>query len=142
MSLGREPGALEHLDRVARVFEKTGTIWENYAPDALEPGKPARRDFVGWSGLGPIMYLLEFAIGLKADAQANEMTWDLRSPARTGCERFRFNEHVITLVAGPAEKARRTITVDSDGKFQLRIRDARGREKSFAVKAGHSELAA
>jgi glycogen debranching enzyme len=132
--------ALEHLDRVARVFEKTGTIWENYAPDSLEPGKPARRDFVGWSGLGPIMYLLEFAIGLKADAQANEMTWDLRSPARTGCERFRFNGHVITLVAGPVDKGRRRINVDSDGKFQLRIRDVRGRERSFAVKAGHSEL--
>ncbi len=134
--------ALEHLDRVARVFEKTGTIWENYAPDALEPGKPARRDFVGWSGLGPIMYLLEFAIGLKADAQANEITWDLRSPARTGCERFRFNGHVITLVADPAGKGRRRISVDSDGNFQLRIRDVRGRQKSFAVKAGHSELVA
>jgi hypothetical protein len=44
--------ALAHLDLVAQVFKNTGTIWENYAPDALAPGKPAKSDFVGWSGIG------------------------------------------------------------------------------------------
>ena len=57
--------ALEHLDRVAEVFHQTGTIWENYAPDSVHQGKPAKGDFVGWSGIGPILYLLEYAIGLK-----------------------------------------------------------------------------
>ena len=33
-----------------------------YAPDAAEPGKPAKKDFVGWSGIGPIMYLLEYGV--------------------------------------------------------------------------------
>ena len=57
--------ALKHLALVANVFEETGTIWENYAPDADEPGKPARPDFVGWSGLAPIGLLLQYEIGLK-----------------------------------------------------------------------------
>src|SRR5208337_822368 len=40
--------ALKHLDLVARVYEKTGTIWENYSPDAIQQGMPAKADFVGW----------------------------------------------------------------------------------------------
>jgi neutral trehalase len=53
--------AMNHLTCMGAVFTKTGTVWENYAPDSLAPGKPAKGDFVGWSGIGPIMYLLEFA---------------------------------------------------------------------------------
>jgi hypothetical protein len=132
--------ALEHLDRVAAVFEKTGTIWENYAPDSLEPGKPARRDFVGWSGLGPIMYLIEYAIGLKADATRNELSWRLLSPARVGCERFRFNGHVVTLIAEPAAAGKRKVLVESDGPFRLRIVSAAGAGRSFAVKPGRQSL--
>ena len=50
---------------MGEVFQMTGTVWENYAPDAPAPGRPAKPDFVGWSGIGPIMYLLGFAIGLQ-----------------------------------------------------------------------------
>ena len=59
--------ALEHLDRMAEVFRKTGTVWENYSPDRDEPGVPAGRDFVGWSGIGPIAFFLEYAVGLHPD---------------------------------------------------------------------------
>jgi hypothetical protein len=45
---------------VAEVFKKTKTFWENYAPDALEPGKPARPDFCGWTGIVPIALYHEF----------------------------------------------------------------------------------
>ncbi|MCX6619698.1 MAG: trehalase family glycosidase, partial [Acidobacteria bacterium] len=67
--------AVEHLDHVAEAFRSTGTIWENYSPDGPAPGKPARKDFVGWSGVGPILYLLEYGIGLAPDAPANRLTW-------------------------------------------------------------------
>jgi len=55
--------ALQHLNLVADVYRKTGTIWENYSPEKFEPGDPAKADFVGWSGIGPILYLLEYGIG-------------------------------------------------------------------------------
>ena len=42
--------ALNHLSSMGKVFAQTGTVWENYAPDALAPGNPAKGDFVGWSG--------------------------------------------------------------------------------------------
>ncbi len=56
--------ALRHLHIMAEVFATTGTIWENYAPDAKEPGRHAdsalvAKDFVGWSGIAPILYFLE-----------------------------------------------------------------------------------
>ena len=60
--------AMEHLRTVGEVFQSTGTVWENYAPDSAAPGKPAKPDFVGWTGIVPILYFLEYAIGLKPDA--------------------------------------------------------------------------
>jgi hypothetical protein len=39
---------------VGEVFRKTGTFWENYAPDALSPGSQSRPDFCGWTALVPI----------------------------------------------------------------------------------------
>ena len=108
--------ALEHLDRVTSVFEKTGTIWENYAPDSVAPGKPAKGDFVGWSGIGPILFLLEYGAGLKPDALRNELVWDLREEQRIGCERYRFNGHVIDLLATPTANGKGwEVTIRSDG---------------------------
>ena len=65
--------ALEHLRMVGEVFRTTGTVWENYAPDAAKPGKPAKGDFVGWTGIVPIVYFLEYGIGLRADAPNNRL---------------------------------------------------------------------
>jgi len=39
--------ALNHLRHVVTVFEDTGTIWENYAPQGVAPGEPSKGDFVG-----------------------------------------------------------------------------------------------
>ena len=134
--------ALNHLDIMGRVFKETGTVWENYAPDAAAPGKPAGKDFVGWSGLGPILYLLEYAIGLQPNAPENELTWNLRSNARQGCERFRFGGHVVSLLAqaDPLDATRLCVTVKSDGAFKLRlVRD--GRTQIVPINAGEQAFA-
>ena len=31
--------ALKHLDLISKIYKETGTIWENYAPDTITPGK-------------------------------------------------------------------------------------------------------
>jgi hypothetical protein len=131
--------AINHLNLVANVFKTTGTIWENYAPDAEQPGKPAKGDFVGWSGIGPIMYLLEYGIGLRADARHNELLWRLESDKRVGCERFRFNGHVVSLMANPPANGRTQVSVHSDGAFVLRVR-CQGTEKQFSVHAGEQQF--
>ncbi len=133
--------ALNHLDLVARVYKKTGTIWENYSPDAVQQGSPAEMNFVGWSGIGPIMYLLEYAIGLSPDAPHNELVWRLEPGGRRGCERFRFNGHVVSLIAKPGSKESKKsrISVQSDGAFGLRVKFQRV-EQVFSVAKGSQEF--
>ncbi len=130
--------ALNHLACIGEVFARTGTVWENYAPDSIVPGKPAKSDFVGWSGIGPIVYLLEFAIGLTPDAHSNTLTWKLTSSRRSGCERYRFNGHVADLLATPEGKSW-SLLVNSDGEFTLKVALG-GRAIPFAVNKGKNVL--
>ena len=133
--------ALNHLDLVAHVFEKTGTIWENYAPDQVRQGDPAKSDFVGWSGIGPIMYLLEYAIGLRPDAAHNRLVWQIEAGGRRGCERYRFNGHVVSLRAGPTTDGSKAeiIQVQSDSPFELQAY-FQGAQKTFMVVAGKQKF--
>ncbi len=137
--------ALKHVALVADVLEQTGTIWENYAPDAPRPGslpmgRSVRKDFVGWSGIGPILYLLEYGVGLRPDAPARRLEWALRSYGRSGCERFRFRGRVVSLVAEPrGQPGGRTVRVTSDGPFTLVARED-GRERTFDITPGSQTL--
>ena len=45
---------------VATVFKATGTFWENYAPDLVSYGMPAKKDFCGWTALFPIAMYNEY----------------------------------------------------------------------------------
>ena len=127
----------EHLRKVGKVFRDTGTLWENDVPDAETPGSPAKGDFVGWTGIVPILYLLEYGIGLKPDALHNRLTWELASDQRW-CERFRFNGHVVSLVAQPSPVAT-TLSVTSDAGFSLRVVRT-GKVREFAIQAGRNHL--
>ncbi|MEO8026152.1 MAG: trehalase family glycosidase [Bryobacteraceae bacterium] len=122
--------ALEHIETVSATLEKTGTIWENYSPTEAAPGRPARKNFVGWSGIGPILYLLEYGVGLKPDAPRNRLEWRIDGTARVGCRRYRFNGHVVDLIAEGG-----VVRVESDGAFELRLNG-----KAIAVKAGKQEF--
>jgi hypothetical protein len=131
--------AFNHLRLVGAVFKNTGTIWENYAPDADEPGKPAKKDFVGWSGIGPIMYLLEYGVGLEPDAGSNQLLWRIPGKFRVGCERFRFNGHVVSLVAEPGKDRanRMSVRVDSDSEFRLHLQFGRKTKMAQIVAGTH-----
>ena len=114
--------ALDHLDHVAAVCLDTGTMWENYSPTRVAPGNPARADFVGWSGIGPIAFLIEYAVGLRPDAPNRTLTWTIRSEQRVGCERYRFGGLVVSLVCEAPDRAgRRELRVEGDGDFHLRV---------------------
>jgi hypothetical protein len=137
--------ALRHLCIVADVFAKTGTIWENYAPDAKEPGRHVdsalvAKDFVGWSGISPILYFLEYGVGLKPNAARNELTWRIESAGRVGCERYRFNGHVTTLLAEPAKKEGSVVlSIASDGAFKLIVR-YHEKKMHFDVRKGQNRF--
>ena len=67
-----------HVEFVTKVYEETGTFWENYAPEQPKPGEPAHKDFLGWGGVGPIAVLLEYVFGLRPDFSRNVLVWDVR----------------------------------------------------------------
>jgi glycogen debranching enzyme len=133
--------ARDDLRIVAEVFKRTGTVWENYAPDAAQPGDRAKPDFVGWTGIVPILYFLEFGIGLRPDAPKNELTWTITSDQRCGCQRFRFNGHTVSLVAAPdtPENGKLCVSVQSDGPFRLRV-ERHGEQSDFAVQTGQNSF--
>ncbi len=128
--------AMEHLRFVGEVFENTGTIWENYAPDSAKPGSPAKRDFVGWSGIGPILYFIEYGIGIKADALSNTIAWAITSPKRVGVERLRFGGKTVSLLCEEADKnGRRTLKASGDKPFLLIVQWG-GKQTRIEVPAG------
>ncbi|UCD51729.1 MAG: hypothetical protein JSW27_03680, partial [Phycisphaerales bacterium] len=128
--------ALNHLSHIVAVFRATGTIWENYAPQRVAQGRPSKGDFVGWSGIGPITFLIEYAIGIKADATANTIVWNIHSAARVGIERFWFGGKTASLICERAKiDGTREVVVKSDGAFDLTVRWD-GRAKAVRVPAG------
>ena len=133
--------ARKDLEITYQIFAKTGTVWENYAPDAAEPGNMAKRDFVGWSGIGPILFLLEYGIGLKPDAPRNALAWDIQAEKGLGCARYRFNGHVVDLDAAPAAAGTGwSLTVRSDGDFMLLV-SAGNAKRTFPVRKGENKFA-
>ena len=67
-----------HHAVVTKVYESTGTYWENYLPEKAGQGKPAKGDFVGWGGVGPIAVLFEYVFGLRPDFSRRVLVWDIR----------------------------------------------------------------
>jgi len=114
--------ALEHLQHIATVFENTGTVWENYSAEIIAQGKPAKPDFVGWTGIGPILYLFEFAIGIKADAIENRIVWTVNSPQRVGISKFWFGDKTVNLFCEAADRnGKRTLRISSSESFTLTV---------------------
>jgi hypothetical protein len=141
--------AINHIDNLVRVYQKTGTLWENYLAEGEGPGtftgygnRLALRDFVGWSGLGPIAMLIEDVLGVRADAGSNVMTWRLREPGRHGIDNLRFGGRTVSLLAEPSNprtNARR-LTIETDGAFTLVV-DSGERTVTLNVPVGRSTFA-
>ncbi len=87
------------------------------------------------------MYLLEYAIGLRPDAAHNKLVWRIGPGSRRGCERFRFNGHVVSSIAEPAttESEREIIHVQSDSPFELQAY-FQGAQRTFMVEAGNQQF--
>ena len=111
------------LDNVVDVFVKTGTLWENYSPEHQSPGQPAKADFVGWTGLIPIAVLIEYVIGITADAQNNEIVWRINLTERHGVERYPFGGKVVELLCEARDNADEEpcVTVKCDTSVKVRV---------------------
>jgi Trehalase len=128
----------EDLDHVVKVFEQTGTLWENYAPEQAAPGNRAKGDFVGWSGLAPVAGLIEYVMGLRADVPNDRLLWDVRLLESHGVRDYPFGrDGVLDLSCAARSSAREEpeITVRSTVPLQLVVRWDGG-EKRVAVPEG------
>ena len=94
-----------HLDNVVAVFARTGTVHENYAPESATPGTPSKPDFVGWTGLPPIAVLLEYVFGLRPDAPARRLLWDVRLTEAHGVRRYPLGSDISIDLACAARRA-------------------------------------
>jgi len=120
-----------HHENVVKVFNDTGTLWENYAPEAPARGSESKGDFVGWGGLGPVAVLFEYVFGLRPDVPANRLVWDVRVTEAHGVRGYPFGpDGTIDLSAAarpkPADKPR--IKVSSDIAVTLELRWPGGSE--------------
>ena len=86
---------LNHLENVVNIYNKTGTLWENYAPEHEEPAKPAKPNFVGWSGLAPISVLFEAVFGIISKAQENKVIWHINLDDEFGVDNYLFGKDNI-----------------------------------------------
>lgn len=100
--------AENHFQAVFKVWQKTGTFWEYYAPESIEPGFMARKDFIGWTGLPPIAIFIEYILGIKSDYSQNIIEWDITKCEEHGIERYPF---------GP------------DGTIDLKVRSRKNQEQ-------------
>lgn len=90
---------LRHHTMVTDVFETTGTYWENYSPEKAAPGDPAKKDFVGWGGVGPIAVLLEYVLGLRPDYARDVLVWDVRRTEAHGVRDYPLGKDTLIDLA-------------------------------------------
>ena len=123
--------ARQHLQAVYNTWQTTGTLWENYGPEADGPGR-ARPDFVGWTGLSPINIFIEQVLGIQVRAQDGAIDWSLRLTEPHGIRRLPIG----TAGTADLEFDGQRLTVQSTTAFQLNVIRARQRQV-VPIPAGH-----
>ncbi|WP_203568270.1 MGH1-like glycoside hydrolase domain-containing protein [Aestuariimicrobium ganziense] len=125
--------AHNHVDALARIHDGTGTVYECSAPDHVGPGDNNRRDFIGWSGIGPIGFFVSHVVGVTADAEANCITWQLpERQVRVGIDNYWFFGKQADLVAEPTGWGW-TVRLVTDDEFILRVVSPSGRVETRQI---------
>ena len=133
--------AVSVLDYMWKTYEdyEPHSIWEAYAPEGYRPAtytddvRIVRKDFCGWSALGPIAIYLEYILGFYSiDAFERIVRWnkpkDFRS--RIGVKNLRFGDVVTDIVAEGKH-----VCVSSNAPYTLEING-----KAFSIQAGEHEF--
>lgn len=125
--------ACNHVENVVKVFEDTGTLWENYSPVASKQGIPARRDFVGFGGVPPVAVLFENVFGIRPDVEKMTLVWDVRCLEEHGIADYPFgNKGIVNLKCkartSGKEKPETEITSNIPLKVEIRWNNGRSKE--------------
>lgn len=121
--------AKNHLEHIVKIFEETNTLWENYAPNKLTPGNPAKKDFVGWTGLSPISIFIEYVLGIKVDHQQGIVICDIHLLEKHGISNLPCGTHeFLSLMIDKRENSEEEPKIEYQGKLPLLVR-WNGKEK-------------
>lgn len=115
--------ACNTLLNVTRVFNETGTVWENYSPTESKPGNPAKRDFVGWTGLIPVSVLFENVFGITPHAEEKRIEWRINLTERHGVINYPLGTCTVDLTVKQRKSAdeRPEIEVKTDGHLTVDV---------------------
>ena len=109
---------------LSALYQVTGTIWENTAPEIVAPSNDSIPHFVGWGGLGPIAMLIEHVLGISLNAPEDTVEWRLGQTARNGMENLRFDGGTITRMVSAARdhaESPATIAIQTTVPFTLKV---------------------
>lgn len=67
--------ALNHIEMICRVYDDTGSFWENYAPEEPTPGDPSDVDEAGATPAALIPMIIENILGISIDWPLRQVTW-------------------------------------------------------------------
>lgn len=129
---------LEHMYRTYKEFTPH-TIWECYSPEKHKPATQVtadylvRKDFCGWSALGPISVYIEFVLGFHTvDAFEKTVKWARpeNTHGKMGIKNLRFG-NTVTDIIGEGN----TVYVTSNEPYTLEING-----KGYAVNSGDNVI--
>ena len=137
-TVGQEKFAREaseyYIQGLYEVFQQTGTLWENYAADrkdgVLNPGVHdytedsfCRKDFVGWTGLGPISLLIENVLGFRMNGANKVLEYHLTRTDKHGIQNLRLADITTSVVTDDRKQDinKAIVTVESDKPYKLII---------------------
>ena len=99
---------VEHMYKTYMNYEPH-SIWETYSPDEYKPAIGAhegdgivRKDFCGWSALGPISAYIEFVLGFyEVNAFINVVKWSKPddSAGKIGIRNLHFGDVITDIEA-------------------------------------------
>ena len=130
--------AMNHYQNVFEVYKKTGTFWEYYAPESVEPGFMARPDFIGWTGLPPVSVLIEYILGIRSNVYEKKLYVEVNLLEEHGIREYPFGKEgvVSLLVKARSSKEQEPVAeVQSNVPFEL-ILTWGDKTKTIQVKAG------
>ena len=131
----------KYLTHTYKIFQNTGSVWENLSADYVAQGSQSMRDFVGWGGVGPISLLIENMIGLSFNAPENTVTWKISLLKRNGLTNMHFGDKTVSLTC--ADRVAATddpvLTITTNAPFTLiAIVRSKGLKETRVIPAGTS----
>ena len=123
---------LAHMYRTYKAV-KPNTIWECYSPTRDYPvvrknGHIVRKDFCGWSALGPISMFIENVLGFHSiDAKNKRIEWRLHQQKRHGLRNLKFGKTLADIIYNGKDQ----VSVSSNASFDLVINGT-----AHAIKVG------